>query len=280
MISMIPVIEATDMNAIIDSILDGCSVLFIDHIDKALLFRIEGGMYRDINEPQNEAVIRGSREGFIENISANITLLRQKIRSPNLKVVIKELGQRTKTKVVVIYLEDIVDDTLLQEVHNRLDNICINGLLESEYIEELIEDHPSSLFPQILSTERPDKAAGNILEGRVVILCDGSPSVLVVPSTFWQMLQSSEDYYNRFYFATLQRLIRYMSLLVSFMLPALYVAISTFHIEMIPTKFLLTFMASRDKIPFPALVEAFMMELLSEILREAGLRLPRAVGQT
>ncbi|WP_219838423.1 spore germination protein [Paenibacillus sp. R14(2021)] len=276
----VPVSETREMTEIVSSILEGSAILFIDKLDKALVIKAQGGLFRDITEPKNESALRGSKEGFIENCSANIALLRQKIHSPQLKIAYKELGENTKTKVGVVYLGHVVKQDLLLEVHRRLDRIKINGVLESEYIEEMIEDHPNSLFPQIQNTERPDKVAGNLLEGRIAIICDGSPSVLIVPSTFWQMMQSSEDYYNRYYFSIFQRAVRYFSVLVSFLLPALYVAISTYHIEMIPTKFLLTFMASRDKIPFPAVLEAFMMELLAEILREAGLRLPKAAGQT
>ena len=223
-------------------------MIFIDQVQAAFIVNLKGGAYRSVSEPSSEAVIRGPKEGFIESLSTNVLLMRQKIHSPDLKVVEKKIGQRTQTTVALMYLKHLAQPPLLEEVHRRLARIDIDGILESEYIEEFIEDHPFSPFPQIQNTERPDVVAANLLEGRIALFIHGSPSVLVLPTTFWQLLQSSEDYYGRFYFATFIRLLRYVFALMTLLLPAMYVAVSTFHIEMIPTNLLLTLMASRAAI--------------------------------
>jgi len=189
-----------------------------------------------------------------------------------------KIGRETKTQVIITYIENIADPTLIKEVKNRLSRIDIDGVLESGYIEEFIEDHPFSPFPQVLTTERPDVASANLLEGRVAILVDGTPFVLIVPVTLYSLLQAADDYYQRYLIGTLVRWLRYVFLLIALTLPSLYVAILTFHQEMIPTTLLLTIARTREEIPFPALVEALIMEVTFEVLREAGLRLPKQIG--
>lgn len=275
-----PINETDEMKKVVSEVLDGHSVVLIDDKDMAFIFKTKGGAYRQVSEPSSEAVVRGSKDGFIENIATNIVLIRQKIRSPQLKIIQKKLGTQTQTSVAVVYLEHLVNQELLIELQQRLDLIDIDGILESEYIEEFIEDNPLSPFPQIQNTERPDTTVAGLLEGRVAILLNGAPSVLIVPTTFWQLLQSSEDYYRRYYFSTFIRLIRHISVLTTLLLPAMYIALSTYHVELIPKDLVLTLMASREGIPFPAAFEAFTMEVLFEALREAGVRLPRLIGQT
>ncbi|NQX59964.1 spore germination protein [Paenibacillus qinlingensis] len=275
-----PINETNEMNKVVSEVLNGHSVVLIDERDKALIFKTKGGAYRQVSEPSSESVIRGSKDGFIENISTNIVLIRQKIRSPRLKIIQKKLGTQTQTSVALVYLDHLVNQEILKELQKRLDLIDIDGILESEYVEEFIEDSPLSPFPQIQNTERPDTSVASLLEGRITILLDGVPSVLIVPTTFWQLLQSSEDYYHRFYFSTFIRIIRYFSVLITLLLPAMYIALSTYQIELIPTDMLLTLMASHEKVPLPALLEAITMEVTFEALREAGVRLPRLVGQT
>ncbi|MGG1661075.1 spore germination protein [Brevibacillus sp. NRS-1366] len=270
--------ELQTLEACLESIANGCPVLLIDQQETAVSVGLEKWEKRAIEEPVAEGVVRGPREGFTESINVNTAMLRRLIKSPALKMELMQIGGYTKTKVVLAYIDGIVDPTLVTEVKARLSRIDIDGILESGYIEELIEDHPASPFPQILSTERPDVACGNLLEGRIVILVDGTPFILVAPTTLLALLQSSEDYYQRSFASTAIRLLRYLFTAMSFLLPSLYVALITFHHEMVPTSLLISMASSREAVPFPALVEALMMEVTFEALREAGVRLPKQVG--
>lgn len=233
---------------------------------------------RSVEEPQAETVIRGPREGFVEQIQTNTIMLRKRLRTARLKIERFTVGELTRTKVAIAYIEGIAADSVVQEVRDRVSCIEIDGVIESGYIEEFIEDLPYSPFPQVQNTERPDVVAANLLEGKIAILVDNTPIALIVPMTFWGALQSAEDYYERFLIGTFLRWIRFVFLIVALFLPALYVAVSTFHQEMIPTNLLLSIAGAREASPFPALVEALLMEITFEVLREAGVRLPRQVG--
>jgi len=263
---------------LVDEIADGCPALLVDGYNAALVFGLSDREQRAIEEPTAESVLRGPREGFIETMRTNIALLRRKIRSPKLKVVTLRLGSSSKTPIAVMYVEDIADPSLVREVMSRLERIEITDVLETAYIEEWIEDNRYSPFPQLLSTERPDVASAYLLEGRVVILVDGTPTVLVAPITFFALLQTPEDYYERYVVGTAIRWLRYFFFAISLLGPSLYVAVVTFHQEMIPTTLMLTMARSREQIPFTALMEAVLMETMFEALREAGARLPKQIG--
>lgn len=278
-VSISDVVEADKIEAIVKQVLDGNTVLLVDGVEKAIVLNAKGGERRTVAEPETESTVRGPREGFVENIAVNIALIRQKLRSPHLKLVTKEIGTETRTLVGIMYMENLASSGLIQEVKDRIDRIKIDGILESGYIEEFIEDDPWSLFPQIQNTERPDTVVGNLLEGRVAILTNGSPFTLVLPTTFWQLLQANEDYYHRFHLVIFIRILRMILLYLALILPSFYIGVSTYHQEMIPTNLLFSIAASREAIPFPAFVEAIIMELAFEALREAGLRLPKVIGQ-
>jgi spore germination protein KA len=233
---------------------------------------------RAIAEPSGEGGVRVPREGFTETISVSTSQLRRIIKNPALKMESMKIGKYTETNVVVAYIEGIAEKTLIEEVKNRLNRIQIDGILESGYIEEMIEDNPYSPFPQILTTERPDVASGSLLEGRVVILVDGTPFVLIAPITLFSLLQTGEDYNERFFVGTVLRWLRYLFFLVSLLLPSLYVGVLTYHQEMIPTSLLISMAAAREAVPFPAVIEALLMEAAFEALREAGVRLPKQIG--
>lgn len=233
---------------------------------------------RGIEEPSAEITIRGPREGFTETIQVNISQLRRIIKSPAFKMESMKIGKYTKTAINIAYIEGVAEKNLIEEVRNRLQKINIDSVLESGYIEEFIQDNPFSPFPQLLSTERPDVAAANLLEGRVALLIGGTPFVLIAPTTFFSLLQSPEDYYHGFLASTLIRWLRYISLVMSLLFPSLYVAVLTFHQEMVPTDLLVSVASSREYVPFPALVEAIIMEVTFEALREAGVRLPKQIG--
>jgi spore germination protein KA len=191
----------------------------------------------------------------------------------------RKIGRATQTNVSIMYIRGIADEKVIEEVNLRLARIDTDSILESGYIEEFIQDQPYTIFPTIQNTERPDVIAGSLLEGRVAILIDGTPHVLLVPSLFIQYLQAAEDYYQRADISTLIRTLRYFCLFIATLVPALYIALTTFHQEMLPTQLLISLAAQREGVPFPAFVEGLIMEATYEILREAGIRMPRAVGQ-
>ncbi|MCG8483186.1 MAG: spore germination protein, partial [Clostridia bacterium] len=234
---------------------------------------------RNISEPTNEVTVRGPREGFTETLRVNTSLLRRKIRDPNLTFETVKLGERTQTHVSIVYLNDLTNPKIVETLKERLKTIQIDGILDSGYIDEFIEDAPYSIFSTISRSERPDTVASKILEGRVAILVDGTPIALTVPMLFIESFQSPEDYYSRSYYSSMVRMIRFVSFFISILAPGIYIAITTFHQEMIPTPLLITMVESRAGVPFPAFLECLVMVLSFEILKEAGIRLPRSVGQ-
>lgn len=262
----------------IEEISGGNAVLLMEREKQGLSVGLSKWDKRAVEEPTAESVLRGPREGFIESLRTNTALLRRKVRSPNLKIKSMNVGTYSGTTIAIAYIEGIAAPALVEEMMSRLRRIEIDGILESVYIEEVIEDNPLSPFPQLLSTERPDVASAYLLEGHVVVLVDGTPSVLIAPVTFFSLLQSPEDYYERYVVGTAIRWLRYLFYAISLLGPSLYVAIITFHQEMIPAPLLLTMAKSREQIPFPALVEAVLMESMFEALREAGARLPKQIG--
>lgn len=273
------VAEESDVSKIVSEVIDGNTILLLDKIDKVLVIGSSGWKDRAISETSSENVIRGPRDSFTENIENNTALIRRRIKSSELRMEAFKIGTKTKTKVIAVYLQGTARDSIVQEVRERLGKIQIDGILDSGYIEELIEDTYASPFPQMEHSERPDKVSAEILEGRVAILVDTSPYALMVPTIFFQYIQSADDYYERFPIGTLTRFIRVAAFFTSVILPALYIALTSFHQEMIPTTLALSIAASREGVPFPSIGEAFLMEATFEILREAGLRLPKQAGQ-
>lgn len=273
------VTEVKDYPTLTTNILSGHAAILIDKQGSAITVNIPGFEKRSIEEPQSATLIKGPRDGFTETLGTNTSLLRRRIKSADLWMEAKEIGRVTKTKVVVAYIKGIVNEEVLKEVHQRLDRINIDAILETGYIEELIQDETLSPFPTIFSTERPDAVAGKLVEGRIAIFVDGSPFVMVVPSLIVEFFQASEDYYQRADIATLLRMLRFFCFFLALLAPSLYIAVLTYHQEMLPTTLLIGIAAQREGVPFPAFMEALIMEVCFEILREAGVRMPRAVGQ-
>ncbi|MEC1722312.1 spore germination protein [Schinkia azotoformans] len=269
----------TKLEEAIDEILSGNTVFFINGSKEAFTVSTRGWNTRSVDEPVAEQVVRGPRDGFTENVRSNTALVRRRIRDPLFRIEAMKIGTKTKTDINIAYLKGTVKEEVLKEIRSRLQKIKIDSVLESGYIEELIEDAPLSPFPTIQSTERPDKVAASILEGRVAIFVDNSPFVLVAPTYFWQFLQASDDYYSRYYTATFYRIVRYIAFLISLTLPSFYVMLASFHQEMIPTSLALTIASGREIVPYPVLLEALIMETAFELMREAGLRMPKPVGQ-
>ncbi|WP_442951527.1 spore germination protein [Paenibacillus sp. GYB004] len=268
-----------DCNKLFNALLSGSVIFLLDGYDEGFAIDLSKHEHRQVSEPAVESVVRGPREGFTENLRINTALVRRKIKDRNLWMENRTIGTVTQTEVAVMYIRGIVNGQIVEEVRARLDRIDIDGILESGYIEELIQDETFTPFPTIYNTERPDVIAAELLEGKVAIFVDGTPFVLIVPALFVSFLHSAEDYYQRADISTLLRMIRYVGFFTALLAPSLYIAITTFHQEMLPTQLLISLAAQREGIPFPAFIEALMMEITFEILREAGLRMPRAIGQ-
>ncbi|MGA6841674.1 spore germination protein [Priestia megaterium] len=260
------------------SLMAGDTLILVDGIGKALSASTKGGEKRSISESNTQMVVRGPKGAFTESLGTNTAMVRRIIKTPDLWMESLKVGRVTKTDVTIMYIHGIANDKVVKEIRQRLHQIDIDSILESGYIEQLIEDQTATPFPTIYNTERPDVVAGNLLEGRIAIFVDGTPFVLLAPALFMQFFQSAEDYYARFDIATSIRLLRIFMFLISLIAPATYVAVTTFHQEMVPTTLIVAIAAQREAVPFPSFVEALVMELTFEILREAGIRLPKAIG--
>lgn len=275
------IIEKTnDIEKLIEGIIIGNTVLFLNGTSEALLITTKGWKFREITEPLSEKTIRGPREGFTEAFLINLTLLRRKLKTPKLKFKFLTLGVRAKTRVCICYLEGVANEKILEEVERRVKNIRIDGIIDTGYIEEFIRDYPISPFKTIGSTERPDVVSSRLLEGRIALVCDGSPNVLTMPYLFQEYFQSNEDYYMDYIFATINRSLRIMGFLITISVPGIFVAVATYHQEIFPTSLLLSISAARQGVPFPTVVEAIILLFIFEVLREASVRMPEAIGQT
>ncbi len=270
--------EVATFNELWREITLGRLAIMFDGTPKALTCDVARCEKRAIEEPASETVIRGPREGFTESIRTNTALLRRRIKTPSLWFEPLTLGRLTRTEVAIAYIKGLAGEELLQEVRQRVSRIEIDGVLESSYVEEFIDDNPLSILPLVFRTERPDRVAAMLLEGRVAILIDNTPFVLVVPMDFYILLQAPDDYYEKSPIGSVLRLVRFVAFGASVLLPGSYVAAITFHSELIPTQLLLRIAAAREGVPFPVVAEVFLMETVFEFLREAGIRLPRAIG--
>lgn len=233
---------------------------------------------RAIAEATSQTIIRGPKEAFTEKINCNILLIRRRIKNVALRVENLYVGNVTKTLVNIMYIDKIAKNEIVQEIRSRINQIDIDGILESGYIEEFIKDDRHSIFPTFLNSENPDSVTSALLEGKVAILVDGTPYVLTAPAIMLEFFQASEDYYHHYIISSTMRILRYTAFFLTLLIPSIYVAVSTFHQEMIPTTLLINMAAQREGVPFPALLEALIMEFTFEILREAGIRMPRAIG--
>lgn len=267
---------------VVAAILDGSSVLLIDGTDTAIIIDTKGWEHRGIDRSNNEPVVRGPQEAFNETFRANTASVRRYLKDPQLITEILRLGRRSRSLVAVMYIKDIANPSLVREVKHRLQSIAeaTDYISETGSLEEYLEDHPNSLIPQMLSTERPDRLAAHLREGYVGIIMDNSPYSLIVPTNFAIFLHAAEDYYLRWPFGNFLRFIRAISIFIALLLPAFYIAVINYHQEMIPTDLLLAMTAAREAVPFPALVEILFMEFAFELIREAGVRVPSIIGPT
>lgn len=276
---------STEKAAVIDSlqtvetaILNGQIVILFEGWNKALSYKAESVETRQVNEPVNESVVIGPRESTVENLQKNIGLLRLRLKSPKFKIQLINGGGDTGTSVAYGYVDGTVDKELLGEFKRRIADVGKLEILETSYIEQLIEDSSYSPFPQHRYTERTDMAVAALLEGKIIVMVQGTGGILLCPGLFTEFFQSSEDYYQRTVISTMVRWLRIIAFLIALTLPSIYIALSTFHPELIPTVLLLAILNAREGIPLPAFFEALLMEFFFELMREAGVRLPRPVG--
>ena len=272
--------EVKTFQEIFDAVLLGDTILLVDGNDIALQASTKGFPSRGVSEAKTEVVVQGPKDAFTEIGATNIVLIRRRIRDTKLKVKRTKVGKRSKTDVAILYMEDIVRKEILQEVEYKINQIDIDVVLDSGYIDQLLENRWLSPFPQLQMTERPDKAASVLLEGRVVIVIDNTPFVVIAPATLNVFFQAAEDYYDRWEIMSFIRLIRYCAGFLAVALPGLYIALTVFHPSMLPTNLALKIAETRQNIPFPAVGEILIMELAFELLREAGIRLPSPVSST
>ena len=267
-----------DMEEAISALLTGNAVFFMDGYDKAMKISSKGYTGMGISQAETEKVLRGSKEGFSDSVKSNTALVRKRLRDTRLKVEEYYVGVRSHTLVQVLYMDDLVHEELLTEVKERLEKFEIDGILDSGMLEQLTEDTWYSPFPQYQTTERPDRTVQEILNGKVAVLCDKSPEALILPVNFNSFMESSEDWYHRFEMASFLLLLRYLAVLMTTILPGLYLAVIRFHTQVLPTNLILSFAEAREGVPFSSVVELIFLELSFELIREAGVRIPGSLG--
>jgi len=269
----------SDLSELVKALCYGDCLLLADGDDRGLLLEAKSFTSRSITEPEGEKILSGPREGFSEVLMENLSLLRRKLRTNDLKLKYRHMGRRSNTQICIAYLDGLVKPSVLAELHRRLDTIDMDAVLDSHYLTELIRDQRMSLFRSTGYTERPDVVAAKLLEGRVAVFVDGTPVVLTVPYLFIENFQSSEDYYVNFYAATIARFLRIFGFLLAIIIPGLYVAILCYHQEMLPSTLLIRIAVDSRNVPFPTPLEVFALLVMFDILRETGIRMPNGVGQ-
>lgn len=273
-------IKTRKFSEIVLQVLSGLSALFIEGCSECILLDTRGYEKRNVDQPITEKVVKGSQEGFNENLRTNLTLLRRIIKNEKYITEMLPVGKMNNSICAVTYLEGVVNPKVVQEVKKRIKRIDTDFVMGVGMIEQFIEENPYMLFPQVLTTERPDRAASFIMEGQVVILSEGTPFAITVPVTFFRLLHTSEDSYARWPFGTFLRFIRLIGLFCATLLPGIYTAIVLFHPEAIPTELLSSIAAAKESVPFPTVVEVLMLEVAFELIREGGVRVPSVIGQT
>ena len=272
--------EFSKFDDIANGINSGNCALFIDTIDIAFDIEVKGFQQRSLGNPNNEIIIRGSQVGFTENLRTNTSLIRRYINNENLVIESVEVGKISKTSCAICYLKNVANSDLVAEVRYRINNLSIDYLISSGQLEQLIQDADSPSLPQMIATERPDRTSSLLFDGRIAIIVNGSPYVLVVPAVFSDFIASPEDFNLRHQYSNFMRTLRIVALGFSLLLPGIYMAITNFHQELIPTELLYTIISARETVPFPVLFEILIMELSFELIREASIRVPSPIGST
>jgi spore germination protein len=263
---------------VVTGVLDGKLALFYDQ--KTYLVEVANPPSRAVNQSETETVITGPHDAFVESPDVNLSLVRRRVKSSHLKVIRLSVGEVSKTYVYLLYIDGIANMEHVKELKKRIQDIEIDTISDANMLVQIIDENPNSIFPQFLTTERPDSASTKLIEGRLLVIVDGGPSVIVAPTGFFEFFTSPDDHYQRWALGTFTRLLRYVAFIVTIGFTAFYVAVTTFHYEMIPETLLLSMAESRSRVPFPPIYEALLMEVTIELLREAGARLPTKIGQT
>ena len=258
----------------------GSAIMLVDGAKTAFSLDVKGWQHRGIESPQTERIIRGPKDAFSEQLRENTALIRHLVRNKSLMCREYKVGTISQTPVSVMYIENIANTSLVEETLRRIEGIGVDYIFAAAELEQLIEDKSVTTLPQFISTERPDRASRALLDGRIVVIVDGSPFVLILPTTIFELNESAEDSYLRFPYVNMIRTIRWIAFILSLLLPGLYVAVVSFHAELLPTGILMSIIASREPVPFPALIEIIIMEISLEIIREASIRIPEASGST
>ena len=261
-----------------EKLLKGKALLLVDGFSEGIILGVDKFKERAISEPPTSAVLKGPRAGFVESMLTNLATLRKIVATPKLKTKSTVIGKYTETSVTIVYIEGVADNEIVKKIEKKLEKIDIDGVIDSNYIASFLEEKPSSIFKQVGSSEKPDVIASKILEGRIAIIVDGSPMVLTLPYVYFEDLQSGDDYYNNSARATFVRWIRIVSIFVSILTPALYIAIVLHHYKAIPLKFLITIINTTKGLPLTPFAEILFVLVLFEILYEASLRMPKYLG--
>ncbi|WP_125152107.1 spore germination protein [Clostridium rectalis] len=269
-----------DLNSVAEEVKKGHTAIIIEGCEKVILIDTSGGKYRDITDPINESSVKGSREGFVDNIETNMSIIRRRIKDKNLVMEKFVVGRRSQTDVVMIYIDDIVSLELLNNLRDKINNIDVDSIIASGMLDQFMERHTFSLFPQSYSTERPDLVQANLMEGRIAILVNGSPFAITIPALFFEFFHTVEDYSERTLLGSVIRFIRYIAMFIVISLPAVYLTFIKFNPELIPLDFIESLIQSRQGIALTPFMSLLGMNLIVEFLREGGLRLPIKIGQT
>lgn len=272
--------EVKDLNDAINKILQGVTVVVFDNVKKAIAFDAKNIPQRGIQEPENESVLNGAKDAFVESLRTNTALIRKKLKSRFLRLESFTVGKESQTPVNIVYLNDVADKGILEELRRRIKNIDVNSLISTKTFEVGISDNKYSIFPQVQYTERVDKFCSNLTDGKIGILIDGLPVAYIVPGILAMFFQAPEDYSKNYILASFVRILRYICFGLSMMLPGFYIAITTFHSEMIPTKLLISIIQSKEGVPFAIAFEIIGLLIAFELLIEASLRLPKSIGAT
>lgn len=272
--------KTKDILSIVNAIIDGDTILFLQSFSEGIIISSKGWKTRSIQEPSVEKALRGPREGFTESLIINLSLIRRKVKTNDLKFKFMNIGNITQTKLCICYIEGLAREDILATLYEQINTINIDGVLDIKYIQEYIDSEPFSIFETTYNSEKPDVVVSKLLEGRLAVLLDGTPIVMTLPFIFIENFQSSDDYYLNYYFSSTNRILRLIGFILTISIPAVYLSLATFHQEMIPTPLIMSIYAARLGVPLPTVFELIGLLLVFELLREAGSRMPSYIGQT
>ncbi|WP_077618886.1 spore germination protein [Bacillus sinesaloumensis] len=265
---------------IVNGVNQGNTILLIDGEQDAFIIGTSNFKSRSVEKAESEVVLKGPKEAFNESAETNISLIRKKIRNENLIVEHSTISKRSHNELFILYIKDLANDKMIQNVKERVSALDVDAIQNLTLLEQYIEERPKSIFPSILHTERPDRVSSFLEDGYIALLMNNAPAALILPATFWSFIHNPEDHYLRFIYGNFIRILRVFSLFITVFASAIYVSITNYHSEMVPTDLLLAISATREKVPFPSLIEILMMEIAFELIREAGLRVPNPIGPT